>query len=217
MVTRKPLCISRRQFCRNLSLDCWPSLKELVAICSVSLLSVASFSSKIPLSSRTSPSSIRTRSSNDSVYPVGNVLRLILSLILHSKPTLAHGEQGLRPSPRILLLLQWSQTCAILDTGLTHSTPNLTQFGQGLEMRTQGKPLSLQDKQPEMLIIFMDIMPGMTYGVRQLGQTLRMVIQEEVEEAMNMINEESKYGVWRWRDRWAGRTATLNTATTYAL
>src|SRR5450755_1969934 len=66
----------------------------------------SSFSSNSSFNSLTSPSRERTRSSNDSVYPRGNALLLSLSLVLHSKPTLAHWvQQGRMPSQRIFLLL----------------------------------------------------------------------------------------------------------------
>jgi hypothetical protein len=70
----------------------------------------SSFSSRRSLSSRTSVSRALTRSSSDSVYPRGNARRLSLSLVRHSKPTLAHCEHvGRVPSHRIFLLLQRSQ------------------------------------------------------------------------------------------------------------
>lgn len=74
----------------------------------------SSFSSNRSLNSLTSVSSCRTRSSNDSVYPRGKARRLSLSLVLHSKPTLAHWEQhGRMPSQRIFLLRHRSQAWAM--------------------------------------------------------------------------------------------------------
>lgn len=74
----------------------------------------SSFSSSRSLRSLTSASNDRTRSSKDSVYPRGKARRLSLSLVLHSKPTLAHWVQhGRTPSQRIFLLLQRSQAWAI--------------------------------------------------------------------------------------------------------
>ena len=74
----------------------------------------SSFSSRRSFNSRTSDSSCRTRSSSDSVYPRGKALRLSLSLVLHSKPTLEHWVQhGRTPSHLIFLLLHLSQACAI--------------------------------------------------------------------------------------------------------
>ncbi len=74
----------------------------------------SSFSSSKSFNSRTSASKVRTLSSNDSVYPLGKARRLSLSLVLHSKPTLAHCEQhGLIPSHRIFLLRHRSQAWAI--------------------------------------------------------------------------------------------------------
>ena len=76
----------------------------------------SSFSSSNSLSSRTSPSNNRTRSSSDSVYPLGKARRLSLSLVLHSKPTLVHCVQlGRMPSQRIFLERHRSQACAIRD------------------------------------------------------------------------------------------------------
>lgn len=89
-----------------------PLLKFPCIVESISIFS--SFSSSRSLSSRTSPSSTRTRSSRDSVYPRGNARRLSLSLVRHSKPTEEHCEHvGRTPSQRIFLLLQRSQACAI--------------------------------------------------------------------------------------------------------
>jgi hypothetical protein len=49
------------------------------------------------------------------VYPLGKALRLSLSLVLHSKPTLEHCVHvGLMPSHLIFLLLHLSQAWAIL-------------------------------------------------------------------------------------------------------
>ncbi len=74
----------------------------------------SSFSSNKSFNSLTSASNERTLSSNDSVYPLGNALRLSLSLVLHSNPTFEHCEQhGRIPSHRIFLLLQRSQAWAI--------------------------------------------------------------------------------------------------------
>ena len=69
-------------------------------LCSRESISIfSSFSSSRSFNSRTSASSPRTRSSKDSVYPLGNARRLSLSLVLHSKPTLAHCVQhGRMPS-----------------------------------------------------------------------------------------------------------------------
>jgi hypothetical protein len=79
---------------------------------SISIFS--SFSSNKSFNSLTSDSSCRTRSSSDSVYPRGKARRLSLSLVRHSKPTLAHCEQhGRMPSHRIFLLRQRSQAWAI--------------------------------------------------------------------------------------------------------
>jgi hypothetical protein len=85
-------------------------------LCSRDSMSIfSSFSSSNCFNSRTSASRPRTRSSSDSVYPLGKALRLSLSLVLHSNPTLAHWEQqGLTPSHRIFLLRQRSHACAIL-------------------------------------------------------------------------------------------------------
>ena len=86
----------------------------------------SSFSSKRSFNSLTSASNARTRSSNDSVYPRGKALRLSLSLVLHSNPTLEHCEQhGRMPSQRIFLLLHLSQACAIR---LCAVVPNLIVF-----------------------------------------------------------------------------------------
>ena len=91
---------------------------------SISIFS--SFSSSRSFSSLTSASNDRTLSSNDSVYPRGNALRLSLSLVLHSKPTLAHCEQhGLIPSQRIFLLRHRSHACAIR---LCELVPTLITF-----------------------------------------------------------------------------------------
>ena len=79
---------------------------------SISIFS--SFSSSRSFNSRTSASNARTLSSSDSVYPLGNALRLSLSLVLHSNPTFAHWEQqGLMSSQRIFFDRQRSQACAI--------------------------------------------------------------------------------------------------------
>jgi hypothetical protein len=70
----------------------------------------SSFSSKRSFKSLTSVSKLLTRSSSDSVYPRGKARRLSLSLVRHSKPTLAHCEQqGRTPSQRIFLLRHRSQ------------------------------------------------------------------------------------------------------------
>ena len=91
---------------------------------SISIFS--SFSSKRSFNSLTSVSNALTRSSKDSVYPLGNARRLSLSLVLHSKPTLAHCEQhGVIPSHRIFLLRHLSQACAILLCALV---PTLITF-----------------------------------------------------------------------------------------
>lgn len=75
----------------------------------------SSFSSSKSFRSRTSASRTLTLSSKLSVYPLGKARRLSLSLVLHSKPTLAHCVQhGRMPSHRIFLLLQRSQAWAIL-------------------------------------------------------------------------------------------------------
>jgi hypothetical protein len=74
----------------------------------------SSFSSNRSFKSFTSVSRLRTRSSKDSVYPRGKARRLSLSLVRHSKPTLAHCEQqGRTPSQRIFLLRQRSQAWAM--------------------------------------------------------------------------------------------------------
>jgi hypothetical protein len=74
----------------------------------------SSFSSSKSFNSRTSVSRALTRSSSDSVYPRGNARRLNLSLVRHSKPTLAHWEHvGRVPSQRIFLLRHRSQAWAI--------------------------------------------------------------------------------------------------------
>jgi hypothetical protein len=79
---------------------------------SISIFS--SFSSSKSFNSLTSASSPRTRSSRDSVYPLGKARRLSLSLVLHSNPTLAHCVQhGRIPSHLIFLLRHLSQACAI--------------------------------------------------------------------------------------------------------
>lgn len=71
----------------------------------VSMSIFSSFSSSRSFNSLTSLSNARTLSSNDSVYPRGNALRLSLSLVLHSKPTFEHCVQhGRMPSQRIFLL-----------------------------------------------------------------------------------------------------------------
>lgn len=86
----------------------------------------SSFSSSNSFSSRTSPSKSRTRSSSDSVYPLGNARRLSLSLVLHSKPTLVHCVQlGRMPSQRIFLERHRSQACAMRDWQLD---PTLITF-----------------------------------------------------------------------------------------
>lgn len=86
----------------------------------------SSFSSRRPLSSRTSDSNDRTRSSNDSVYPRGNARRLNLSLVLHSNPTAEHWLQhGRMPSHLIFLLRHRSQAWAIRLWGLL---PTLITF-----------------------------------------------------------------------------------------
>lgn len=86
----------------------------------------SSFSSNKSFSSFTSVSSALTRSSNDSVYPRGKALLLSLSLVLHSKPTLAHWvQQGVMPSQRIFLLRHRSQAWAILLCALV---PTLITF-----------------------------------------------------------------------------------------
>ena len=86
----------------------------------------SSFSSNKSLSSRTSHSKARTLSSRDSVYPRGNARLLSLSLVRHSKPTLAHCEQqGRMPSQRIFLLRQRSQAWAIR---LCELVPTLITF-----------------------------------------------------------------------------------------
>lgn len=74
----------------------------------------SSFSSNRSFKSFTSLSRDLTRSSSDSVYPRGKARRLNLSLVRHSKPTLAHCEQqGRTPSQRIFLLRHRSQAWAI--------------------------------------------------------------------------------------------------------
>jgi len=74
----------------------------------------SSFSSSSSFSSRTSASSTRTRSSNDSVYPLGKARRLSLSLVLHSNPTFVHCVQlGRMPSHRIFFERQRSQAWAM--------------------------------------------------------------------------------------------------------
>lgn len=74
----------------------------------------SSFSSSRSFKSLTSVSRLLTRSSSDSVYPRGKARRLSLSLVRHSKPTLAHCEQqGRTPSQRIFLLRHRSQAWAI--------------------------------------------------------------------------------------------------------
>jgi hypothetical protein len=74
----------------------------------------SSFSSSSSFKSRTSASNTRTRSSNDSVYPLGNARRLSLSLVLHSNPTLVHCVQlGRIPSHRIFLERHRSQAWAM--------------------------------------------------------------------------------------------------------
>jgi hypothetical protein len=91
---------------------------------SISIFS--SRSSRRSFRSRSSASSCRTRSSSDSVYPRGNARRLSLSLVLHSKPTVAHCEHvGLMPSHRIFLLRQRSQAWAIR---LCELVPTLMTF-----------------------------------------------------------------------------------------
>ena len=86
----------------------------------------SSFSSNRSLSSFTSVSNALTRSSKDSVYPLGKALRLSLSLVLHSNPTLAHCEQqGVIPSHLIFLLRHLSHACAILLCALV---PTLITF-----------------------------------------------------------------------------------------
>lgn len=114
-------------------------------LCSRESISIfSSFSSSRSFNSRTSASSPRTRSSRDSVYPLGNARRLSLSLVLHSKPTLAHCVQhGRMPSQlgksqrhiehfvplamahRIFLLLHRSHAWAILACALV---PTLITF-----------------------------------------------------------------------------------------
>ena len=90
----------------------WEGLRFSCILDNMSIFS--SFSSSRSFNSRTSDSRDRTLSSNDSVYPRGKALRLSLSLVLHSKPTLAHCEQhGLIPSHLIFLLRQRSQACAM--------------------------------------------------------------------------------------------------------
>lgn len=88
----------------------------VVSGCGLERMSIfSSFSSKETFNSFASVSKTRTRSSSDSVYPLGKALRLSLSLVLHSKPTLAHWvQQGLMPSQRIFLLRHRSQAWAIL-------------------------------------------------------------------------------------------------------
>ena len=74
----------------------------------------SSFSSSSSFSSRTSASRTRTRSSNDSVYPLGKARRLSLSLVLHSNPTFVHCVQlGRMPSHRIFFERQRSQAWAM--------------------------------------------------------------------------------------------------------
>ena len=86
----------------------------------------SSFSSSRSFSSLTSVSNARTRSSKDSVYPLGKARRLSLSLVLHSNPTLAHCEQhGVIPSHRIFLLRHLSHACVILLWALV---PTLITF-----------------------------------------------------------------------------------------
>lgn len=86
----------------------------------------SSFSSSKSFNSRTSDSKFLTLSSKLSVYPLGNALRLSLSLVLHSKPTFEHCEQhGRMPSQRIFLLRQRSHACAILLCALC---PTLITF-----------------------------------------------------------------------------------------
>lgn len=86
----------------------------------------SSFSSSSSFSSRTSHSNNRTRSSSDSVYPLGNARRLSLSLVLHSKPTLVHCVQlGRMPSQRIFFDRHRSQACAMRDWQLD---PTLITF-----------------------------------------------------------------------------------------
>jgi len=74
----------------------------------------SSFSSSRSFRSRTSASNTRTRSSNDSVYPLGNARRLSLSLVLHSNPTFVHCVQlGRMPSHRIFFERHRSQAWAM--------------------------------------------------------------------------------------------------------
>jgi hypothetical protein len=104
------------------------ALLEAGAIeCSLESTSIfSSFSSNRHLSSRTSASNDLTRSSRDSVYPRGNARRLSLSLVLHSKPTLAHCVQhGRTPSQRIFFERQRSQAWA---TRLCEVPPTLMTF-----------------------------------------------------------------------------------------
>lgn len=90
---------------------------EGVCACIFDSISIfSSFPSNRSFSSRTSHSRILTRSSSDSVYPLGKALLLSLSDVLHSNPTVEHWEQvGVSPSHRIFLLRQRSQACAIRD------------------------------------------------------------------------------------------------------
>lgn len=86
----------------------------------------SSLSSNKSLSSLTSASKDRTLSSKDSVYPRGKALRLSLSLVLHSKPTLAHCEQhGRMPSHRIFFDRHLSQAWAMR---LCEACPTLITF-----------------------------------------------------------------------------------------
>ena len=96
-------------------------------LCILDSMSIfSSFSSSRSFRSRTSASRTRTRSSSDSVYPRGKALRLSLSLVRHSKPTLEHCEQvGRMPSHRIFLLRQRSQAWAIR---LCELVPTLMTF-----------------------------------------------------------------------------------------
>jgi hypothetical protein len=74
----------------------------------------SSFSSRRSFNSRASASRMRTRSSNDSVYPLGKARRLSLSLVLHSNPTLVHCVQlGRMPSHRIFFERHRSQAWAM--------------------------------------------------------------------------------------------------------
>ena len=86
----------------------------------------SSFSSRRSFRSRTSASSMRTRSSSDSVYPLGNARRLSLSLVLHSNQTLVHCVQlGRMPSHRIFLERHRSQAWAMR---LWQAEPTLITF-----------------------------------------------------------------------------------------